>query len=74
VGDTLYGAPRELRLVATAKGKPGAPDAVLSLGRNFLHAASLEFTHPRTGKKIALERVLPVELDRLLRNLQDEGN
>lgn len=70
VGDTLYGAPRELRLVATAKGKPGAPEAVLSLGRNFLHAAALEFTHPRTGKKIALERALPAELDQFLMNLQ----
>jgi 23S rRNA pseudouridine1911/1915/1917 synthase len=74
VGDTLYGAPRELRPVAVlAKGKgdatqKGAP--VLSLGRNFLHAASLEFTHPRTGKKIALERALPAELDQFLGTLQ----
>jgi 23S rRNA pseudouridine1911/1915/1917 synthase len=71
VGDTLYGAPRELRLVAAAKGKPGAPEAVLSLGRNFLHAAALEFTHPRTGKKIALEKALPAELDQFLGNLQN---
>jgi 23S rRNA pseudouridine1911/1915/1917 synthase len=75
VGDTLYGAPRELRAAAATtvpKGKPAETNtATLSLGRNFLHAASLEFTHPRTGKKIALERALPAELDQFLRNLQN---
>ena len=39
VGDTMYGAPKQ------ARGK----NAVIGLPRNFLHAAELEFRHPRTG-------------------------
>src|SRR5713226_2534903 len=49
VGDTTYGAPRQ------ARGK----NAVISLSRNFLHAAELEFKHPRTGDVIALKSELP---------------
>jgi len=57
VGDALYGAPREL------KSKPGSRSApVLGLGRNFLHAAALEFPQPRTDEPLALEAPLPEEL------------
>jgi 23S rRNA pseudouridine1911/1915/1917 synthase len=52
VGDTLYGAPRQLR------GKTDLP----TLQRNFLHAAELALQHPRTGEKIALKSDLPEEL------------
>ncbi len=34
----------------------------LSLERNFLHAAALEFAHPRTGEMLSLEAELPEEL------------
>jgi len=60
VGDTLYGAPRELR---------GKNVAGPSLGRNFLHAARLELLHPRTGEKLSLSRPLPPELDGFLHKL-----
>jgi 23S rRNA pseudouridine1911/1915/1917 synthase len=53
VGDTLYGAPRELR----NKG-----EASLSLPRNFLHAAALQFQHPRTGELLSFSAPLPAEL------------
>jgi 23S rRNA pseudouridine1911/1915/1917 synthase len=53
VGDALYGAPREI------KGKNIKP---ISLSRNFLHAAALEFQHPRTGDSIQLQCELPEEL------------
>jgi 23S rRNA pseudouridine1911/1915/1917 synthase len=53
VGDTLYGAPREVRI----KGEKR-----ISLGRNFLHAADLEFMHPRTQARVSLSRDLPAEL------------
>ena len=43
VGDFLYGAPHVIRRV-------DGGDGVLELERNFLHAARLEFTHPRTGE------------------------
>ena len=56
VGDTLYGAPRKLGSMPT-------------LERNFLHAASLEFRHPRTGKAMALTAPLPAELEQFLAQL-----
>lgn len=61
VGDTLYGAPREIRV-----GKSGA----ISLSRNFLHAAELTFSHPRTGQKLTLQAALPAALERFLKTLE----
>jgi 23S rRNA pseudouridine1911/1915/1917 synthase len=58
VGDTLYGAPREIRPHRLKHGTSPA----LSLDRNFLHAAQLELAHPRTGTKIAFTSPLPQEL------------
>ncbi len=56
VGDTLYGAPHIV---------PGvAPEQQLQ--RNFLHAARLSFTHPKTGKAMDLEAPLPRELTAFL--------
>jgi 23S rRNA pseudouridine1911/1915/1917 synthase len=43
----------------------------LRLGRNFLHAARLEFVHPATGKPIELEAPLPAELSSFLSRLDD---
>ena len=62
VGDTLYGAARELRV-----GKLDLPP----LGRNFLHAAKLGFAQPRTGAWIEVRAVLPVELHEYLKQLCD---
>jgi 23S rRNA pseudouridine1911/1915/1917 synthase len=42
----------------------------LSLGRNFLHAAELEFTHPKSGKNVALKSDLPAPLRRFLNDLR----
>jgi 23S rRNA pseudouridine1911/1915/1917 synthase len=70
VGDTLYGAPAKiiaLPLSVTRK----APREVLELGRNFLHAAELEFTHPISGKLIQLQAALPPELESFLAKLQN---
>jgi 23S rRNA pseudouridine1911/1915/1917 synthase len=61
VGDTLYGAPRELR---TGSGNK------IALGRNFLHAAGLEFMHPRTQVPLSLSRELPPELTEFLAILE----
>jgi 23S rRNA pseudouridine1911/1915/1917 synthase len=70
VGDTLYGAPRELRAQEPVD-KGGQP---LALPRNFLHAAVIEFTHPRSGEKLAFSRPLPPELqDFLVRLGQPSG-
>jgi 23S rRNA pseudouridine1911/1915/1917 synthase len=59
VGDTLYGAPAELK--AQGRPKKDAPEPI-SLPRNFLHAARLELDHPRTGNKIARESALTQQL------------
>ena len=58
VGDFLYGAPHRIKpRVEGAKRAAvatGAEDDSLRLERNFLHAAELEFVHPRTGKSLSL--------------------
>jgi 23S rRNA pseudouridine1911/1915/1917 synthase len=53
VGDTVYGAPREEHV-----GKLILPP----FNRNFLHAARLAFSHPRTGHRLELRAPLPAEL------------
>ena len=61
VGDTLYGAAREIR------PKVGAP---VSLPRNFLHSAELQFAHPRTGELLSFSCPIPEPLDDFLRRLE----
>jgi 23S rRNA pseudouridine1911/1915/1917 synthase len=77
VGDTLYGGSGQLtdQVAAQAAQSKAArrkanPER-LRLGRNFLHAARLEFAHPRTGKLLKLEAPLPVELESFLVRLED---
>ena len=36
------------------------------LERNFLHAAAIEFTHPRTGEPLPFNAPLPAELEDFL--------
>jgi 23S rRNA pseudouridine1911/1915/1917 synthase len=73
VGDFLYGAPHRIRRVEGGKKGSGAGDGEdesLSLERNFLHAAALEFVHPRTGQSLTLEAGLADELGVLLEQLR----
>jgi len=60
VGDTLYGAPREMR----AKN-----EGSISLPRNFLHAAALQLQHPRSGEALSFARPLPAELQGFLKKI-----
>jgi 23S rRNA pseudouridine1911/1915/1917 synthase len=60
VGDTLYGAPRQERV-----GSALLPE----LGRNFLHAARVAFSHPRTGEPVDVRAPLPAELRSYLATL-----
>jgi 23S rRNA pseudouridine1911/1915/1917 synthase len=41
----------------------------LVLARNFLHAAELEFAHPRTGERLSLVSNLPADLKNLMAQL-----
>ena len=61
VGDTNYGAARELR--AKAGG-------AISLPRNFLHAMSLQLQHPRTGAQLSFVQPMPAELESYLREIE----
>ncbi|MGA2905638.1 MAG: RluA family pseudouridine synthase [Candidatus Korobacteraceae bacterium] len=94
VGDTVYGAPRELRRVSIktraispkagekAKAEPveepehsalpnrHVPSSALTLERNFLHAAAIEFQQPRTGERMEFEAPLPQELASFLEQIQ----
>ena len=70
VGDALYGAPREMR---ARRGRATDEGAAISLSRNFLHAAQLELTHPRTKKQIALQSPLPAELQAFLASIEKDG-
>jgi 23S rRNA pseudouridine1911/1915/1917 synthase len=64
VGDTVYGAPHLLTPKhPTAHLKP---EAEVTLDRNFLHAAHLQFVHPRTGKLLTIDAPLPSELKNFL--------
>lgn len=64
VGDTLYGA---------ASAITPKPDQYrlprLTLTRNFLHAAELEFVHPNTGERLSLVSNLPEELKAFMAQL-----
>lgn len=61
VGDTLYGAPARLKSGSTAEA---------TLGRNFLHAAAVEFHHPKSGEALRFETPLPAELEDFLGALE----
>lgn len=64
VGDTLYGAPGILRTGASGKKALKKPVALpgLRLDRNFLHAATIELTHPGTGRPLSFSAPVPEEL------------
>jgi len=64
VGDTLYGAPREIR---------GKDTNGISLTRNFLHATALQFQHPQTGTLLTFSAPLPLELQEFLRQVESRN-
>lgn len=41
------------------------------LGRQFLHCALLEFTHPYSGARVRIMAKLPVDLENVLRRLEE---
>src|SRR4051794_3245576 len=77
VGDTLYGAAGQLNVQSTAPqarskaSRRNVPPETLRLGRNFLHAAELEFIHPLTAKSLAVTSPLPKALEEFLGRLED---
>ena len=59
LGDRRYGSPKDNRTFARA-----------GLKRLFLHAASLEFPHPKGEGTIAVRSPLPPDLESMLKNLR----
>lgn len=61
VGDASYGEPRHSRIA-----DPSLAAALQAFPRQALHAHRVAFTHPATGKRIAIEAPVPPDLDDLL--------
>jgi 23S rRNA pseudouridine1911/1915/1917 synthase len=64
VGDTTYNEGRDNTI-----SKNEIKKTVETLGRFFLHAERLEFSHPQTGEKMEFVQPLPTELEDLLKLL-----
>jgi len=62
-GDRMYGAPAKVRM--------GSQDRA-TLDRNFLHAAQIEFTHPRSGEPVSFKAPLPPRLAAFLELLEQQ--
>lgn len=66
VGDETYGGGRD-NTIQNAKLRAH----VRNLGRHFLHAGRLAFTHPETGKRVDFYSPLPAELSSLLSEIEN---
>lgn len=73
VGDTLYGGAGQVTDQFVSQARTRKQPERIKLNRNFLHAARLEFTHPRTRKQIQLEAPLPPELTEFLARIDTPG-
>jgi 23S rRNA pseudouridine1911/1915/1917 synthase len=65
VGDETYGAGRD-NTIQDARLRA----QVRNLGRQFLHAEKLAFTHPQTNERVEFNSPLPEELLELLKHLE----
>ncbi|MDP9212175.1 MAG: pseudouridine synthase, partial [bacterium] len=68
------GRTHQIRVHLAALRHPIVGDAVYGtadpeLGRHFLHAAKLRFTHPRTRRSLTVDDPLPDDLKAFLREL-----
>ena len=61
VGDETYNEGRD-NTIADVNIK----NAIRKMGRFFLHAEKLSFTHPRTGESLSFTAEIPTELKELL--------
>ncbi len=65
VGDETYGSRQRQHLK-----DPVVAAAIKSLGRHFLHASFLAFTHPESKQRVSFESPLPSQLAELLATLE----
>lgn len=73
------GRTHQIRVHLSEIGYPIVGDSVYSNGRNpfgvegqMLHAKSLEFTHPTTGRTLKLEAPIPEYFEEVLNKLEEE--
>jgi 23S rRNA pseudouridine1911/1915/1917 synthase len=67
----LAGTPISLRTEAKkARSKVASGEGLLALPRNFLHSAAIEFTHPRTARRLYFQAPLPTDLEQFLVRLR----
>jgi len=69
VGDPVYGG----RLGMPRGATPELIDALRGFKRQALHAATLGFDHPRTGKRLILRSTVPKDFAHLLRALRNDA-
>jgi 23S rRNA pseudouridine1911/1915/1917 synthase len=69
IGDPVYGGRFGLPRGATQ----GLIDVLRGFKRQALHAATLGFDHPRTGKRLVLQSPVPPELEQLLGALRKDA-
>lgn len=67
VGDETYGGGRDNTIQ-----NPKVKSQIRSLGRHFLHAEKLAFTHPATGERVQFDSPLPTELSKVLTEIENE--
>lgn len=72
VGDRLYSRkpPLTRSEVEGREAEPGEPPLI---ARQALHAARLEFEHPRSGERASFEAPLPEDMQRTLEALREAG-
>jgi 23S rRNA pseudouridine1911/1915/1917 synthase len=72
VGDRLY-SKRPPLTRSEVEGRKPAPGEEPLIARQALHAALLEFEHPRTGERMTFEAPLPADFQRTLEALREAG-
>lgn len=69
VGDETYGSGRDHTVA-----DPQIRSQIGKLGRQFLHAEKLGFTHPKSGERLNFTSPLPTELQKLLDTIRSAGD
>ena len=71
LGDEVYGSGFKSSSGALT---PTASGALEALGRQALHAAELGFEHPETGEPVHFKSTLPVDITRLILELEGKAS